>query len=112
MHLYISTVKTFITVFHSEADDGVEYIGDEVWVDGCKIAMNIYGDTIKATDIFPYLGILLDEHGSPRAHVNNRLQALERACHSPTSGMRQPACCLVDDYRRFLVYYYGLITLM
>ena len=37
MHLYISTGRTFMTVFHNDDDDKVIYDGDSVSVDGRQV---------------------------------------------------------------------------
>ena len=72
----ISTAKTFVTVFHDKYDNGVHYIDNEVWVDSNSISLHFYGETIKACACFKYLGVTLDEFGSPVAHLHNRLAAL------------------------------------
>ena len=54
-HLYISVPKTFVTVFHHAADNGVTYSGEEVFVDDNKVEIYIYGHLIAATSTFKYL---------------------------------------------------------
>jgi hypothetical protein len=89
MHLFISTGKSFITVFHSEQDDGVTYYDEACWVDGQQIIVSIYDEVIKACASFKYLGVTLDEHGSPKAHLDNRLGAVQRAGNALISGLRR-----------------------
>ena len=100
MHLFISTAKTYITVFHHEGDDSVAYEGDSVYVDGSKVELFIYTDVIKAASTFKYLGVELDEYGSPHAHLDRRLTALLGAGHSLLRGFKR-----IPTYTHSLVQY-------
>ena len=66
--LYVSTPKTFLTVFHASADDGVKYEGDLVTVDNVVVDVRYYGERIKASKSFKYVGINFDEYGSNTVH--------------------------------------------
>ena len=87
--LFISTPKSFITVFHDPADTQVCYNNDQVFVDGQPVVIKIYGETIAAVSTFKYLGILFDEFGSPKAHLEARCSALLRAGVLLLTGLRR-----------------------
>ena len=88
--LFISVPKTCFTVFHTEADNGVAY-GEhgEVYVDDNAISIQIYGQSIKATSTFKYLGVHFDEYGSPHAHVEARTQAFLRGIAAFWAGLNK-----------------------
>ena len=77
--LYVSTPKSYPTVFHPESDTGVTYHGDTVSVDDTEIAIRIYGERIKATASFKYLGVHLNEYGNCSTHAQARTEAFLRA---------------------------------
>eukprot|EP00973_Karenia_brevis_P026062 3596591-Karenia_brevis.AAC.1 len=47
--LFISTPKTFFTVFHNPSDQGVKYTDKQVLIDGIAVEIAIYGKAICAT---------------------------------------------------------------
>ena len=86
--------KTFFTVFHTEADQGVVY-GEmgRVFIDGSTASVRIYEQTIEATPTFKYLGIHIDEFGSPHAQIAVRLRALQQSIAAFWAGVwKIPAC--------------------
>ena len=85
--LFISTSKTFLTVFHHESDDGVEYKDQTVFVDGAPVLIEIYGTRIVAVPEFKYLGIVIDAVASVRAHATARLSAFQRASRALLRGL-------------------------
>ena len=86
-HLYIATSKTFVTVFHNVSDQGVRYDGNAVYVDGSKVALNIYSTTIAAAASFKYLGVTLDHTCSHNAHAGARFASQDRAANLLISGL-------------------------
>jgi hypothetical protein len=87
--LYISTGKSYITVFHSDGDEQVIYQGDSIWVDGKKLTLRIYGQTIAAARTFKYLGVMLDSCCGQAAHLETRYTATLRAGSSLNAGLVQ-----------------------
>lgn len=85
--LFISTPKTFFTVFHCATDTGVQYSGEEVIVDGSIAEIQIYSNKIAATPDFKYLGVHLDSTGCISTHFTNKLAALDRTAHLLASGL-------------------------
>ena len=90
--LFISTPKTFVTVFHPATDPGVVYNQDSVFVDHVKVSIKIYGSEIMASSSFKYLGVTLNSTCSPLAHSTTRCLAYDRAAHLLLAGLsRIPA---------------------
>ena len=87
--LYIATQKTFVTVFHHTDDEGVQYVGDNVTVDGEIVNIQIYGTVIGAAQVFKYLGVYLNEYGSMETHIDKRLEAYSRAAAILMKGLRR-----------------------
>eukprot|EP00973_Karenia_brevis_P077291 10735822-Karenia_brevis.AAC.1 len=87
MHLYIATGKTWLTVFCNTSDTGVVYSNGNVYVDGVKIDIRVYGDPIKAVDEFKYLGVMLCARGGSRGHIGCRLDAFRRATGMLIAGL-------------------------
>lgn len=85
--LYIAVPKTYVTVFHGERDTGVCYEGNKAWVDGKPVVVTIYGQGIEATATFKYLGVVIDSHGSIKAHLHARLLAFTRAINLLLAGL-------------------------
>ena len=85
--LYISTPKSFVTVFHPPNDTGVCYSDGQVSVDGHRVEIKIYGQLISAADTFKYLGVVLDSCGSHHAHVEARVSAFQRSAHLLLAGL-------------------------
>eukprot|EP00973_Karenia_brevis_P037468 5168645-Karenia_brevis.AAC.1 len=79
MHLFVSTSKTVVMVFHAPSDTGVEYRNEAVFVDGHELILEIYGERIKAVSEFKYLGVLLSASGDEGAHTSARICSLEKA---------------------------------
>eukprot|EP00973_Karenia_brevis_P025510 3520567-Karenia_brevis.AAC.1 len=92
MRLYISTAKTYVMIFHAGEDDGVSYEGDSCYVDGKQVKLRIYGELIKCTRSFKYLGVVLDPQGMSSGHFQSRLTAFRHAMAMMISGLgRLPA---------------------
>eukprot|EP00973_Karenia_brevis_P026665 3678656-Karenia_brevis.AAC.1 len=90
--LYISTAKTFVTVFHNESDTGVKYSDGVVFVDGQQILISVYGSTLKAVDHFKYLGVTLSATASAQKHIEARTAAQDQAIGALLAGVtRIPA---------------------
>lgn len=87
--LYVSTPKSYKTVFHPESDTGATYHGDTVSVDDTEIVIRIYGEQIKATASFKYLGVYLNEYGKCSTHVQARTEAFSRAAFMLISSLRR-----------------------
>eukprot|EP00973_Karenia_brevis_P076626 10644363-Karenia_brevis.AAC.1 len=85
--LFIAVPKTFLTVFHDATDTNVLYTDGKVFVDGQRVDVKIYGQSVTATDNFKYLGISLDEFGSPDGHIRARASAFKRAAGSFFAGL-------------------------
>ena len=80
MHLYVATAKTSLVVFHNDDDDeGVVYNNGHVYVDGQMAKLMIFGDQIKATDSFKYLGMMLHSSRTFDCHADSRISAFTRA---------------------------------
>ena len=60
----------------------------------------IYADVIKVAPTFKYLGVALDEYGSPHAHLEQRLNALLGAGRSLLRGLNR-----IPSYTHSLVQY-------
>ena len=58
-----------------------------MWVDGAKLLVQIYGDTIAAAASFKYLGVVLDAICSPTAHLSARQSSFERAAGLLLAGL-------------------------
>lgn len=87
MHLYISVNKTFLMIFHAASDPGIIYSGDRVCVDGVEAVIQIYGERVKATSSFKYLGVTLQAGGGPGAHITQRLEAFKKAAGMLMAGL-------------------------
>ena len=87
--LYISTPKSFITVFHDVTDTQVQYHDGHVYVDGQAVAIHIYGTNIAAVSTLKYLGVVFDEFGSPTAHMEARTAAFLKAAYLLLTGLRR-----------------------
>ena len=85
--LFISTPKSFVTVFHASEDAAVVYTGDSVTVGGEPVLIKIYGQTISAAATFKYLGVYLDSCGSSAAHAGAKTVAFDRAAHLLHTGL-------------------------
>eukprot|EP00973_Karenia_brevis_P037338 5147057-Karenia_brevis.AAC.1 len=55
-HLFISVPKTVVTVFHPVSSDAVQYSDGSVFVHGRVVDVRIYGQTVRASASFKYLG--------------------------------------------------------
>ena len=87
--LYISTPKTFVTVFHAKTDTRVEYRDGDVYVDGVSADLFIYGEKIKATSTFKYLGVHFNEYGDNATHVKERTVAYIRTSNLLFASLRR-----------------------
>ena len=58
-----------------------------MWVDGAKLLVQIYGDTIAAVASFKYLGVVLDTVCSPMAHLAARQSSFDRAAGLLCAGL-------------------------
>ena len=87
MHLYVATAKTFLVVFHNDDDEGVVYNNGHVYVDGQMAKLMVYGDQIKATDSFKYLGMMLHASGTLDCHADSRISAFTRATNFVLIGL-------------------------
>ena len=85
--LFISTPKTFVTVFHNVSDDGVQYSNEDVYVDGRLVRIPVYSQNIAAAREFKYLGVVLDSTCSGAAHFAARSGAVDRSAHLLLSGL-------------------------
>jgi len=90
--LFISTPKTFVTVFHPASDQQVIYEQDKVFVDGVQVRVQIYGQEIGAAASFKYLGVVLNSTCTYQAHADSRETSFERAAYLLLAGLsRIPA---------------------
>lgn len=87
MHLFISTAKTYVVVFHNQSDNGVHYMDDRVFVDGQEVTLSVYGQRIKASNSFEYLGVVLHACGHLHEHIDSPLSALGRAINLLMAGL-------------------------
>ena len=68
------------------------YEGTDVFVDGTKVEVHIYGKLIAAASSFKYLGVVLDSTCSQNAHATSRSNGFDRAAHLLIAGLsRIPA---------------------
>ena len=91
-HLFISTPKTFLTVFHSPTDRNVVYDGDKVFVDGQVAEVHVYGSAIAAAQSFKYLGVWINSTGTADTHLDNRMLAFHSAAASLRRGLARIPC--------------------
>jgi len=104
--LFISTPKSFVTVFHSSQDCNVVYKDNAVFVDGVPVVIKIYDQLIVATPTFKYLGVVLDSTCSFQAHAAARESAFERAAHLMCTGISR-----MPSYpHSFLLYLWGCLV--
>jgi hypothetical protein len=87
--LYISTPKTFVTIFHTVADEGVTYQGDTAYVDGVPVDVRVYGERIKAAATFKYLGVHFNEFGDNATHMKEKTAAFTRAANLLFASLRR-----------------------
>ena len=85
--LFVSTPKSFVTVFHNASDTGVQYDSDKVYVDGRLVDIQIYGPTMAAAQEFKYLGVIMDSTCSSAGHFASRMSALDRSAHLLSAGL-------------------------
>ena len=65
-----------MTVSHAREDSRVGYQDGIVRLDGEQLNIVIYGETIKAAEVFKYLGVEVDRDGSPIRRMKARLSAM------------------------------------
>jgi len=85
--LFISTPKSFVTVFHDADDTGMVYHNDSVWVDGARVQIQVYGATLNAAPSFKYLGVVLNSTCSHVAHLEARQLSFDRAAALLIAGL-------------------------
>ena len=89
VHIHIHVHTHTHTPTHSASDVDVICNGDAVCVDGVSIDVRIYGERVKATSSFKYLGVMFDADGGFASHVAAREAALEKACNMLHCGLKR-----------------------
>eukprot|EP00973_Karenia_brevis_P075389 10472842-Karenia_brevis.AAC.1 len=89
MHLFVSVPKTKLMVFHASEDEGVKYQNGAVTADGVAVTIRIYDQAVEAVRQFTYLGVVVDETGNPKVHIDERLNKMRKAGHMLLHGLRR-----------------------
>ena len=106
MHLYISTPKTVLVVFHNAQDTGVQYHDGEVFVEGRRVDISIYGEKIRAESEFKYLGVTLHATNTAASHTEARMNAFDRAAGMLFAGLSR----IPSFSHHFLVFLWGSLV--